>query len=264
MGANLTCAFAQRTDALPPIKDQLAEVKIKSPIEQLMFGDRGLFRAQNVEKRKWMSVREWAELCAKEDFRAPSIHDVGLASRHAFEMPQTRPIRKAKRKVDAVVADSTEEPKVKEEVADDRLDGAEAPLAIPTPPRSVGSPPLSTALSTSRKGKGKAKKEVKDEEPKPRAKRVHPTREAREASLADRAARDRAFIEVFDTANDWLPPGTKADDYNLDFCQQLERRFWRGLGLGGKSAWYGADTQGKRELSFSLYSPLTSNRISFH
>ena len=38
-----------------------------------MFGQRGLFTQQNVEKRRVMSVREWAELCAKDELRAPSL-----------------------------------------------------------------------------------------------------------------------------------------------------------------------------------------------
>ncbi|KAF9530073.1 JmjC domain, hydroxylase-domain-containing protein [Crepidotus variabilis] len=228
------------TEALPPINDRLAEVKIKSPIEQHMFGDRGLFRQQNMEKRKWMSVREWAELCAKEDFQAPSINDVGLASRHGPVPSKPRNTRRTKSKAEPNI-DSTIEVKELNDI--NSLDAADAMQSVPTPPRSEGSPSLPAALPVSRKGKGKVKKEVK-EEPKPRAKRVHPTREAREASLADRAARDRAFLEDFDPSRAWLPPDTKVDDYNSEFCQQLERRFWRGLGLGGKPAWYGADTQG--------------------
>ncbi|EGO23093.1 hypothetical protein SERLADRAFT_340652, partial [Serpula lacrymans var. lacrymans S7.9] len=47
------------TDALPSLKEQLANVKIKSPIEQHMLGRGGLFRQENIEKRRIMSVREW-------------------------------------------------------------------------------------------------------------------------------------------------------------------------------------------------------------
>ncbi|KAJ7280431.1 JmjC-domain-containing protein, partial [Mycena rebaudengoi] len=64
-------------DALPDVKPQLAAVKIKSPIEQFMRGRAGLFRQENMEKRKLMSVREWAELCAKDEFRAPAVDKVG-------------------------------------------------------------------------------------------------------------------------------------------------------------------------------------------
>ena len=43
-----------------------------------MFGRAGLFRQENIEKRNLMSVREWAELCAKADFMAPGVDDVAL------------------------------------------------------------------------------------------------------------------------------------------------------------------------------------------
>lgn len=204
-----------------------------------MFGDRGLFRQQNVEKRKWMSVREWVELCSKEDFKAPSIREVGLASRTAPAITRPRIQRRGKRQAESVLAEASpasEVAFVKEETEPQRL--SELPAEPRTPPISDGST-SSRALGTRKQ----TKSEVKDES-KPQVKRVHPTREAREASLADRAARDRAFIDTFDPQTAWLPPETSLEDYTPEFCQQLERRFWRGLGLGGKPAWYGADTQG--------------------
>ncbi|KAF7290510.1 Specific transcriptional repressor [Mycena indigotica] len=65
-------------DNVQDIKPQLAGVKIKSPIEQCMRGRAGLFRVENMEKRKVMSVREWAELCAKEEYQAPGVSQVGV------------------------------------------------------------------------------------------------------------------------------------------------------------------------------------------
>ena len=43
-----------------------------------MPGRSCLYRQQNIEKRKVMSVREWSELCAKDDLRAPGVDDVEL------------------------------------------------------------------------------------------------------------------------------------------------------------------------------------------
>ncbi|KAG2135583.1 JmjC domain, hydroxylase-domain-containing protein [Suillus cothurnatus] len=126
-------------NALPRTENQLGDVKIRTPIEQHMLGRGGLFRQENVEKRKVMSVREWAELCEKEEFCAPA--------------------------------------------------------------------------------------------------------QSREVREAERSAKDAAFLKTFDPHKDWLPPCTTADDYTVEFCQKLERQFWRNCGLG-KPAWYGADTQG--------------------
>ena len=204
-----------------------------------MFGDRGLFRQQNMEKRKWMSVREWVELCNKDDFRAPGIREVSLASRTVPVAARPRVQRRGKRKAESVNADGSGP--VVQELQDENTQNEHAAQDIQTPPPA---PVKEEPEPSSSKVASKKANATKDG-PKPRAKRVHPTREAREASLADRAARDRAFIDVFDPHSAWLPPDTKVEDYAPEFCHQLERRYWRGLGLGGKPAWYGADTQGR-------------------
>ncbi|KAF8887020.1 JmjC domain, hydroxylase-domain-containing protein [Gymnopilus junonius] len=233
------------SDSLPPLKEQLIDVKIKTPIEQHMFGNGGLFRQENMEKRKVMSVREWVELCTKDEFRAPGIHEVGLSSRHTNTIPtKSRIQRKGKQKTETVEEDSSgPDPSVvviKEEPTDDFHHSLGA-QAVNTPPSSEGSPPAST--SPNKKGNAKKKKMPVKQEPKPRPKRVTQTREAREASLAERAARDRTFLDVFEPDKEWLPPSTKASDYTPEFCRELERRYWRNCGLG-KPAWYGADTLG--------------------
>ena len=61
--------------------------------------------------------------------------------------------------------------------------------------------------------------------------------------MAEKAARDAAFLESFDTKTSWLPPNTQPDDYTPEFCKELERQYWRNCGLS-KPAWYGADMQG--------------------
>nr|GAT52723.1 specific transcriptional repressor [Mycena chlorophos] len=85
------------SDSVEDIKPQLAAVKIKSPIEQCMRGRGGLFRVENMEKRKVMSVREWAELCAKDEFKAPGVSQVGVHNKSSTPAP-TRRKRKDKDK----------------------------------------------------------------------------------------------------------------------------------------------------------------------
>src|ERR1700678_705757 len=87
---------SSRTASLPALKPQLAEVKIKTPIEQHMLGNAGLFRQENMEKRKVMSVREWVELCSKDEFRAPGLFDVGLTSRGTNIVVKSKVQRKSK------------------------------------------------------------------------------------------------------------------------------------------------------------------------
>ena len=237
-----------RTEALPPLKPQLKDVKIRTPIEQHMLGSGGLFRQENMEKRKVMSVREWAELCNKEEFRALGVDDVGLHARSANIKPRTK---KSKKKVDTVKTELADvEAEIRDDPDDEDQDLKDIERSIhhreqscaASPPDSVMDGPPATPSSEA--GAASADPEVIAEDKiKPKPKRIGQTREAREASLAERAAKDLAFLETFVPHADWLPPNTKAPDYSPEFCQKLERQFWRNCGLG-KPGWYGADTQG--------------------
>ncbi|KAG6872822.1 hypothetical protein C0995_006304 [Termitomyces sp. Mi166 len=222
------------TDSLPPLKEQLVAAKIRTPIEQHMFGSGGRFRQENMEKRRVMSTREWAELCAKADFRAPGVGEVGLQARSAYVRPRTR---KSKR----TETGPEQAPLIKEEPVDAQplgfADASSAKdLAVLSPPSSIGTPPSPIPQQATKK------EENEDVKPKTK-KRVGSSRQAREAALADRASQDLKFLETFDPHKDWLPPNTTAADYTPKFCQMLERRYWRNCSLG-KPAWYGADTAG--------------------
>lgn len=51
-----------RIDSLPDCRPLLQNVRIKHPIEQNMLGRSGLFRQQNIERRRVYSLREWFEV----------------------------------------------------------------------------------------------------------------------------------------------------------------------------------------------------------
>ena len=215
-----------------------------------MLGNGGLFRQENLEKRKWMSVREWVELCSKDEFRAPGVDEVGLGSRSSRPVPtRTRPPKRSK---PAMPKDGTfaDDATVKEEAGDDMyLEITAGTSHVATPPHSEGTPPP-PAPQHQKKMSAKARGKVK-EEPKSRTRRPTQTRAVREANLAERLARDREFLETFDPHRDWLPPSTEPEDYTPEFCSKLERQYWRNLGLG-KPAWYGADTQGMLQCQDSV------------
>lgn len=67
-----TESVAFRTASLPSTRPLIPEVVLKSPIEQRMEGGSGLFRQQNIERRKTMSVMNWARMCEKEGLKTPS------------------------------------------------------------------------------------------------------------------------------------------------------------------------------------------------
>lgn len=249
-----------RTAALPPLKEQLGQVKIKSPIEQHMLGRGGLFRQENMEKRKVMSVREWAELCGKDEFRAPGVDEVGLHARSANVKPRAKRTKKKAVKAEAV-GPELDTVIIKEEPVDDLSSlaaivhgdaGSNHNPIVLSPPASVATPVSPVDGGSDKTGTIPADtEEVVDEKPKVRGRRVPQTKEAREANLVERATRDAEFLETFDPHVAWLPPNTKPSDYTPEFCQKLERQYWRNCGLG-KPAWYGADSQGGLSCSLDV------------
>ncbi|PCH34711.1 hypothetical protein WOLCODRAFT_106433 [Wolfiporia cocos MD-104 SS10] len=260
------------TDALPALNAQLAQVRLRNPIEQHMFGRGGLFRQENVEKRRIMSMREWAELCTKEELRAPGIDDIGLHARatNGTAKPRTR---RARKKRESETAEPDPEIKDEDEDSAPNLADDAGPSVLVSPPNSAAAPltPAADGAQSADESsavhvpsnptqppisiedlkqeeeedeeEGEAHEETHEERPKSKSKRTTQSRQVREAHLAERAAKDREFLETFDPHSDWLPPNTTPFDYTVDFCRELERRYWRNCGLG-KPAWYGADMQG--------------------
>ncbi|KAG6879106.1 hypothetical protein C0992_005132 [Termitomyces sp. T32_za158] len=221
-------------DSLPPLKEQLVTAKIRTPIEQHMFGSGGRFRQENMEKRRVMSTREWAELCAKDEFRAPGVGEVGLQARSTYVRPRIRKLKRPE-------TGPEQTPSIKEETLDAQpvaLGSSSAKDLADPPPNNMNTPqsPVSQSAAISAD-------DEQDVKPKANKKRVGSSRQAREAALADRASQDLKFLATFDPHKDWLPPNTTAADYTPEFCQILERHYWRNCSLG-KSAWYGADTAG--------------------
>ncbi|KAJ7450241.1 JmjC-domain-containing protein [Mycena galericulata] len=162
------------TNALPDVKPQLAGVKIKSPIEQFMRGRAGLFRQENMEKRKLMSVREWAELCAKDEFRAPGKDQVGVHNNPSAQPTTMRRRRKTKGKDEA---DATAEDEAK----------VENNAAMASPPNSASPDPEDT----------------KPEDSKPRNRRVE--RADKDASFIDSFSPHTDWLPPGTTAADYTP-----------------------------------------------------------
>ena len=125
---------------------QLDKVKLKSPIEQHMLGQEGRYQQQNIEKRKALSVREWAELCATEELRAPGVNEIGLYARaNNGNARRTRRGRKAANangsgngNADARMSETAEPEQIKRELDDDAI-----PLDPNPPASALISPPNS-------------------------------------------------------------------------------------------------------------------------
>jgi len=230
-----------------------------------MLGHGGLFRQQNVEKRRVYSVREWAELCNKEDRRPPGVDDIDL--RHARRAappppPKSRAKRGERTRGDATKTESAGPVPVIVKV-DDTISStvpkspntpplygdsnAPIPSADPSPSDPQSALPIDvSSLPTPERLKEEEESDDEGQDGKPqkvKAKRKWQTREMREAHLAERAAADAIFLKSFNPKTDWLPPNTRAEDYTPEFCRILERQYWRNCGFG-TPAMYGADMEG--------------------
>ena len=120
-------------------------------------------------------------------------------------------------------------------------DGLRAPA-----PREIVQAELKTRRSRrARKGEDTAEDERERAELE---KLVERSRAGEGARIGGSIRPDDDYYDSFEPLEDWLPPGTKPDDYTPAVCRALERHYWRNCGLG-KDPMYGADMQG------SLFDP---------
>jgi hypothetical protein len=206
------------TNSLPKITaEQLENIKIKGAIQQNMQGRAGMYRANNIEKNKMkgLSVKDWWEKCQSKAHQGPGPKDTSLSVRGRQE-----DVSPSKRSTAGKRKRSVSNGSSKGVTADSvsvRDDTGRDDTSKPTEDTETMSSELSSRLTT--------------EEP---MKEVETTTDP--------------WYKTFDLLKDWLPPDTKLEDFNVDACRELERKFWRGLSIGEPS-WYGADLKGKQSVT---------------
>ena len=257
---------AEWKDNLPPIPTRsLANVRIKNPIQQNMLGQAGLFRQTNVEKSKAhpLTIQEWFEKCNDGKFVGPGPKDLNptldrdsaAAKRARWEaMEEKRKKRdeaKEKRKSAAdrrqARASETAAPSVKEEpeaVQEEMEVDKEEPStnqeAVPALDSSRGSThsspdPLAMTPETD--------PEQTQTDPERTQTEPQPPAEVAEISEVPEEVVVPTWYEDFKPDSAWLPKETQGSDYTVEACANIERKFWKNVGLGEPS-WYGADLQG--------------------
>lgn len=173
-----------------------------------MLGQTGLFRQNNVEKRRIMGLKEWAELCGKDELKAYPIIDGQVKTRGLQRAP--RKPRKTKK--------GKKEQEINHEEESGLANGRDESAGItdyPTP-KSMG---------------GHGSPDVKSDQ------------SISNATGAPKEQEEDPFYAEFKPQTAWLPPETRAEDYTPEVCRELERIFWRTCGLG-TPAQYGADMAG--------------------
>ena len=236
----------------------MADVRIKSPIQQNMLGQAGLFRQTNVEKNRArpLTIEEWFEKCQSDKFAGPGPKDLDRtldrdseqAKRLRFgaaeEKRRLREERKeaaAKRRDEKAAHDPTRDVSMETESAPNDSQGAAA-SGLQTPQRT-NTPQLLPGSQEM-----KAKEEV-DAVPaldasSSSSKLSSPDPIAKTPDTEENPEPIPAWYESFQPSEDWLPKDTRSEDYTPDACAQIERKFWKTMGLGEPS-WYGADLQGE-------------------
>ncbi|KAL1410221.1 hypothetical protein Q8F55_004226 [Vanrija albida] len=242
---------------------QLSELQIRSPIEQRMVGTGGVFVQQNIERlrgRGGLAIHEWFDKCAQEKYQTPNPKEIVTRTQdrdskeakarlaaEAARVKAEKAERKAKRDAAAQRkeerrrrAATSATTKAEEGSAEDAETKPVVDAAAADPVPSVAASPaiheevddlpaLEVASHTSRSTAeplattpDSATMAVETEEPR---KPVNP------------------FYETADLHKDWLPSDATQEDFTVQGCANLERKFWRTLGQGSNS-WYGADLAG--------------------
>ncbi|KAL7410197.1 hypothetical protein BDY24DRAFT_400420 [Mrakia frigida] len=202
--------------ALPPIDPaSIAAIKIKNPIQQKMVGVTGLFRQNNVEKKKVLSVEDWFNKCTEKKFAAPILKEKDRSD---------RPVKNVKRqkKVVPVPAPSSTFPLTDATAQTVNVDAEMEGLNDQQPTASASTLPIEPFSS------------------QPQSANASPSKA--KASAAPPSPPSEFYTTLVDK-KPWLQEGVTKEDYTVEACREVERKFWRGLGVG-ESAWYGADMQG--------------------
>lgn len=242
--------------SVPPIsKSSLSSVRVTDPIQQNLIGSSGLFRIANVvrNKRRPLTVEEWFKKCKDKKFSGPGPKDVGSTTNRDSKEAEERRQRvrddmrkeKEKRREKRLAAEANrarkateiEDIKKEEEVngqappVSDRKD--EASTVFVNNSQECQSTPLKPGSPT---------KDIMVEKP------------------------INSWYGSFNPKVDWLPENTRLEDYSLEACVALERRFWKNMGLGEPS-WYGADMEGGSFHASPQYAGQTDkwgNRVAFY
>ncbi|KAK8861341.1 hypothetical protein IAR55_002160 [Kwoniella newhampshirensis] len=231
------------SSSVPPIpKTSLAEVSIRSPIQQNFIGQTGLFRIANVVKNKNrpFSVKEWYGKCNDKKFKGPGPKDGDRATNRDSKEAKER-IERVKEEMKQAKLKKIEKKKVaaerkaqrariaarrEEEAANVVINGTESSEQMPTGPEldvdmvdldSV--PPLDPSSQQTPHSSPDPIATTPDSDP------VDP------------------WYSSFKPCQSWLPDNTSPEDYTPEACAALERQFWKNMGLAEPS-WYGADMEG--------------------
>lgn len=193
-------------DSLPRITaEQLEHIRIKGAIQQNMQGRAGMYRANNIEKNK---LKGFGVKEWWEKCRSKAHRGPGPKDISLGGRGRQEGVSPEKRTTPAKRKRSMSIATSRQQTED----------CVAVPGTADGASATETAEGDDSRVPDETAKEVD-------------------------VARD-TWYQTFDLMKDWLPPDTTLDDFTVEACRELERKFWRGLSLGEPS-WYGADLKGE-------------------
>ncbi|EIW69101.1 hypothetical protein TREMEDRAFT_31415, partial [Tremella mesenterica DSM 1558] len=243
---------AEWVASLPPIPpNQLADVRISSPIQQQLHGQTGLFRVINVEKNRLrpLSVKEWYHKAQSAKYAGPGPKMVDpIRDRDTEQGKQVRAAREAERQSrnEKRRNDNKRRKEAKEarEAQERSIQVDEEHLSEPGPSRAP-SPELVKVEDTSMKDDEASTTET-PLQPLSQLETTSvtsPVTKTKNGSKEEKWKADLPWYEGFKPSEDWLPEDTSAADYTPEACKEMAKKWWRRLGQA-EAAWYGADLQG--------------------
>ncbi|KAJ0425946.1 hypothetical protein BJY00DRAFT_162967 [Aspergillus carlsbadensis] len=226
-------------DALPPLDEPVKKIRVKNPIMQEFHGSHGTYTQANIERQRSYNLPQWKGLCEDGSHQPPARRGERRRNQErvtkapaAPKPPTTRsdtpkrgPGRPPKR---SNQAKAKEEPKIKEEPAEDSIDKAK-PEGPPTPV-SPESNPVETKSEDLSDGESLSA-------PKSRGRQPKSVTARRKQNKGD--AVDHVDEEAFKDFNYRI---TDNAEYTYERCEELETAYWKSLMFNNPM--YGADMPG--------------------
>jgi hypothetical protein len=248
-------------------KRAMSQLEIRSPIEQRMKGQNGVFVQLNVERNRNnpFAIHEWFNKCRSHaDLRTPnpkegehrslnrdSAEAKARAAQRAADVKAERLVKKEKReaaeklKAQQAANDEMSQTNERADANVDRPAVAEPPDSSTLPQDSVSPAAADTLMDHNHT----INETHHFNDLPPLDETSSHTSHSTGEPLVTTPASDPVNppIDPFydeDWKKAWLPEGIAPEDFDVAACSRIEHRFWKSLGTGKKDSWYGADLAG--------------------
>lgn len=229
-------------------KRALSQLEIKSPIEQRLKGQNGVFMQLNVERNRNhpLSIHEWFQKCQSHaDLRTPNPKEGDRSTNRDSKEAKARIAQRAAEAKAAKLERKAKAAKRKEEREARKAQKAGETPAAAEPAKPIRTDPSSSSLPPGDTPAGTPMAHGDDVPALDSS--SHTSHSSGEPLATTPVSTTEPAIDPFydeDWKKVWLPEGVEPEDFDVEGCSRIEHRFWKSLGTGKKDSWYGADLAG--------------------